>query len=103
MSDHPILFGFGTPDKKAEEYPLKFLEHCLIGGNPKDQEHGYSDTEEEALIQFAKGFQELAKDAEHKFLFVRRAPFLTKHNSFEGKTQYRMIGRFSIAELKEDT
>ena len=101
MSEHPTFFGFGASEESAKEYPLVFLEHYLIGGNPDDLEYGYWDTEQEALIQFARHFQDLAQDAKHKFLFVRRPPKLTKDLSFEGKTQYRMIGRFSIAELKD--
>jgi hypothetical protein len=101
MSDHPILLGFGGPTKPIPESPMEFVSHHLIGGNPADPEHGYWDTKEEALINFALQFSELSTNAQHDFLFVRRAPALFQDKTFGGEIKYRMIGRFSIAKLKE--
>ena len=104
MSNEPILFGFGGPTKLIAESPMEFISHHLIGANPDDPEHGYWDTENEALINFAIQFAELAQQAQGNYLFVRRAPTLTKDAVFDSGLdwyKWRMIGRFSIAKLKE--
>jgi hypothetical protein len=102
MSEHPILFGFGVPNKEdVKNYPLEFLSHHLIGGNPEDKEHGFSDTREQAIEIFALQFMELSQTAKHSFLFVRREAELTQVNGVYGGVKWRMVGRFSIAKLKE--
>ena len=99
MSEHPKLFGFGKEDP-IENYPLEFTDQVLIGANPDDPE-GYWNTREEAIINFALQFSELATDAHGHFLFVRKAPACFQNTEFGGDIKYRMIGRFGIAKLKE--
>lgn len=89
--------GIGTDTSQVMEY----ISHHLIGGNPDDPEHGYSATAEIAELCFLTQFAELAKKAEGHFLFVRKAPTFETANQFEGGTKWRVIGRFSIAKLKE--
>ena len=97
MTDQ-LMFGFGGEKPENEDFPLEFTGHYLIGMNPKtEKDGGYWDTEEEAIINFAKQFSELAQQAHENFLFVRRVPVCTKEDWYK----YRMIGRFSIAKLKE--
>jgi len=99
----PLMFGFGGDKPENEDYPLEFTGHYLIGMNPKTEEDGgYWDTPQEARLEFSLQFAELSGDAEGQFLFVRKAPMLEMHKPFnERKHKYRMIGRFSIAKLKE--
>ena len=86
-----------------DDYPLEFTGHYLIGGNPDDLEYGYWDTEQDAINAFAAQFAGLAQEAQGKFLFVRRAPVCTKSAMFDSdQHKWRMIGRFSIAKLKEN-
>jgi hypothetical protein len=104
MSNEPHLFGFGGHEGPVPKSPMDFISHHLIGANPDDPEHGYWDTEEEALINFAKQFSELSLQAQDNFLFVRRALVCTKEVMFDAGVawyKWRMIGRFSIAKLKE--
>ena len=96
MSEHPLLFGFGT-EKPSEDYPMEFISHHLIGDNP-DDEDGYWDSREKAIHFFATEFLYIARRARHQFLFVRTPPELF---SGDDKKSWRMIGRFSIAKLKE--
>ena len=104
MTDQ-LMFGFGGEKPENEDFPLEFTGHYLIGMNPKtEKDGGYWDTEEEAIINFAKQFSELARQAHENFLFVRRVPVCTKEAMFDSGVdwyKYRMIGRFSIAKLKE--
>ena len=86
---------------ESGNYPMEFIGHYLIGGNPNDLEHGFWDTEQDAIINFALQFAKLAENAQGHYLFVRKAPELVQANQFEGGTKWRMIGRFSIAKLKE--
>jgi hypothetical protein len=102
MSEHPMLFGFGIDANKFSDDPMEYPEHYLVGANP-DDENGCWDTKEEALINFAKQFEEIASIANHKFLFVRRAPGLFQDKQFGDNIKYKMIGRFSLARLKEKT
>jgi hypothetical protein len=99
MSEHPTLFGFGN-EKPAEDYPFEFTKHVFIGANPDDPD-GYWNTREEAIINFAFQFSELATDAQSHFLFVRKAPACFQNKEFGGDIKYRMIGRFGLAKLKE--
>jgi hypothetical protein len=101
MSEHPLMFGFGKAQEEVKNYPMVFTGHYLVGGNPDDLENGYWDTQEQAIEAFATQFQKLAEVAKHQFLFVRRPPMLTQHKTFEDKTKYRMVGRFSIGHIKE--
>ena len=104
MDNEPQLFGFGGSAKPVPESPMEFISHHLIGANPDDPAQGYWDTEKEAIINFAKQFLELAQQAQGNFLFVRRAPVCTKEAMFDSGVdwyKWRMIGRFSIAKLKE--
>ena len=82
------------------EHTMIYTDHRLVGGNP-DQLDGYWDTKEEAIVNFAVQFSEMAHTAQGHHLFVRRAPELVQANQFEGGTKWRMIGRFSIAKIKE--
>ena len=84
-------------------YPLKFIRHYLIGGNPDTYETGgHWDTEQDAINAFVKEFAELAQEAQGKFLLVRTAPVCIKSAMFDSdEYKWRMIGRFSIAKLKE--
>ena len=100
MSEHPLLFGFGT-EEPSEEYPMEFISHHLVGENPNDLEHGCWDTEENAIINFALQFAKLAEHAQGNFLFVRKAPVVSKAAVFGRTVEWRMIGRFSIAKLKD--
>ena len=99
----PLMFGFGGDKPENEDYPLEFTGHYLIGMNPETEEDGgYWDTPQEARLEFSLQFAELSGDAEGHFLFVRKAPLLEMHKPFkESKHKYRMIGRFSIAKLKD--
>jgi hypothetical protein len=86
-------------EKYDEEIIFKSISHHIIGGNPNDLEHGFFDTKEEALINFAIQFSKIAQAAKHKLLFVRIPPELNEERFFEEqKIGYRMIGRFSIIE-----
>lgn len=100
MTDHPLFFGFSTSIKK-EPSPLDFVSHHLIGANP-DRDDGCWNSREEALQNFALQFRDLAYDAKHSFLFVRFVNELVEHANFEDDVKrYKMIGRFSIAKLKQ--
>lgn len=93
----------GGGGEDMSQYPLEFTGHYLIGGNPDDIEHGYWDTEQDAINAFAVQFEELAQKAQGKFLFVRAAPVCKKSAIFDSdEYKWRMIGRFSIAKLKEN-
>ena len=96
MSDKLQLFGFGN-EKPVKESPMTFISHHLIGGNPDDPD-GYWDTREKAIHFFATEFLYIARRARHHFLFVRTPPELFSSDDGLG---WRMIGRFSIAKLKE--
>ena len=90
-----------SPNEPTQENPMTLINHFYVGVNPDDLD-GAWDTEGEALINFAKQFQEVAKQAEGNFLFVRRAPVLSGRAWFEsGRVRWRMTGRFSIATLKK--
>lgn len=82
--------------------PMEYVGHYLIGANPNDPEYGCWATEQEAMTNFAIQFSELAQKAQGCFLFVRLAPVCKKEPAFEGD-RWRMIGRFSIAKVKEGT
>ena len=86
------LFGFG---EETKDYPFEFLEHRIVGEE--------SDTEQGAIILFAKQFAKLAQEAQGHYLFVRKAPELTQVSCSDGTVKWRMIGRFSIAKLTEKT
>ena len=96
MSEQPLLFGFGNKSPK-EDYPMEFISHHLIGANPDDKD-GYWDTREKAIHFFATEFVYIAQRARHHFLFVRTPPQLFSSDDEKG---WRMIGRFSIAKIKE--
>jgi hypothetical protein len=85
-------------------YPLEFIMHYVIGGNPNTYETGgHWDTEQEAINAFAQEFAELAQAAQGNFLLVRTAPVCTKSGMFDSdEYTWRMIGRFSIAKFKEN-
>jgi|GEM_PF-4048842 len=100
MSDHPIAFNFAAALEGETDHPLIYTDNRLVGANP-DQSDGYWDTEDEAIINFALQLSVMAHAAQRHFLFVRRAPELVASNQFEGGTKWRMIGRFSIAKIKE--
>ena len=70
-------------EKYDEEIIFKSISHHIIGGNPNDLEHGFFYTKEEALINFAIQFSEIAEAAKHKLLFVRRPPELQEERFFE--------------------
>ena len=99
----PLMFGFGGDRPLNEDYPLEFMGHYLIGMNSKTEEDdGYWNTPQEARLEFSIQFAELSSDAEGKFLFVRKAPMLEMLRPFdESEQRYRMVGRFSIAKLRE--
>lgn len=81
---------------------IKFVGSYIVGGNLKD-ENGCSDTETEAIKCFVDGFTKLCKEAEMKYLFVRRAPVLEQYKDFSSdKIGYRMIGRFSVGDIGEE-
>ena len=80
---------------------MEYISHHVIGNNPDDPVHGFSATTELAELCFLTQFAELAKEAEGHFLFVRKAPTFETESQFEGGTKWRVIGRFSIAKLKE--
>ena len=101
MSDHPSTFGFVDAIRGETDHPFTYTSNCLIGGNPKDE--GGWGTKEEAMVNFAVQLSEMAHAAQRHYLFVRRAPELVQSNQFEGGTKWKMIGRFSIAKLKENT
>ena len=74
----------------------------VIGGNPNDLEHGFWDTEQDAIINFALQFAKLAENAQGNFLFVRKAPIICEEAMFDSNIKkWKMIGRFSISKLKE--
>jgi hypothetical protein len=100
MSEHPTTFCFSAALEETNDHPLIYTDNRLVGGNPKNEE-GLWDTKEEAFVNFAVQFLEMAHAAHHDYLFVRRAPELVQSNTFDGGTKWRMIGRFSIAKLKE--
>ena len=102
MSDHPLGFNFAAALAGETDHPMIYTDNRLVGGNP-DQLDGYWDTKEEALVNFAVQLSVMAHAAQGHHLFVRRAPELVRANQFEGGTKWRMIGRFSIAKLKENT
>ena len=86
-----------------DDYPPEFTGHYLIGGNPDDLEYGYWDTEQDAINAFAKEFAELAQEAQGKFLLVRAAPVCKRSAIFDSdEYKWRMIGRFSVAKLREN-
>jgi hypothetical protein len=104
MSNEPQLFGFGGPEKPVPESPIEFISHHMIGANFDDLEYGCWNTEEKAFINFAKQFSELSQQAEGLFLFVRCAPICKKEVISDFGIdwyKWRVIGRFSIAKLKE--
>ena len=94
MSTEPVvtLFGFGSEEPK--DYPFEFLKHCIVG------EESY--TEQGAIIAFANQFAKLAQEAQGHYLFVRKAPELPQVSCSDGTFKWRMIGRFSIAKLKDE-
>lgn len=101
MDKFAKLVGFGdapehpSPVEPIQENPIK-LTYYYVGVNPDDLD-GAWDTEAEALINFAKQFQDVAKQAEGIFLFVRRAPVLSGRPSFEsGRVRWSMTGRFYV-------
>ena len=100
MTDHPTMFNFAAALEGAADHPLIYTDNRLVGANP-DQPEGYWDTKDEALVNFAVQLSEMAHIAQGHHLFVRRAPELVQTNQFEGGTKWRMIGRFSIAKLKD--
>jgi len=100
MSDHPIAFNFAAALEGETDHPLIYTDNRLVGGNP-DQLDGYWDTKEEAIVNFAVQLSEMAHAAQGHHLFVRRAPELVQANQFEDGTKWRMVGRFSIAKIKE--
>ena len=99
--DEPKLFGFGSTNPEPTNYPMVFTSHHLVGENPNDLEHGCWDTEENAIINFALQFAKLAEHAQDNFLFVRKAPVVSEDAVFGRIVKWRMIGRFSIAKLKD--
>jgi hypothetical protein len=100
MSDHPLGFNFAAALERTADHPLSYIDGRLVGDNP-NQLDGYWDTKEEAVVNFAVQLSETAHTAQGHYLFVRKAPELVQANQFEGGTKWRMIGRFSIAKLKE--
>jgi len=100
MSDHPLGFNFAAALAGETDHLLVYTDNRLVGANP-DQVDGYWDTKEKAFVNFAVQFSEMAHAAQGHHLFVRRAPELVAASQFEGDTKWRMIGRFSIAKLKE--
>ena len=62
---------------------------------------GFGTQNKMQSLIFALQFAKLAENAQGHYLFVRKAPELVQANQFEGGTKCRMIGRFSIAKLKE--
>ena len=100
MSEHPPTFGFSAALEGKNDHPLTYTDNRLVGGNPNNEE-GLWDTKEEAFVNFAVQFSEMAHAAQHDYLFVRRAPELVQANQFDSGTKWKMIGRFSIAKLKE--
>jgi len=101
MSDHPSMFGFAAALAGETDHPMIYTDNRLVGANP-DQSDGYWDTEDEAIVNFALQLSVMAHAAQGHHLFVRRAPELVASNQFEGGTKWRMIGRFSIAKLKDE-
>lgn len=98
----PVIFGFSAATSAPNDYPFEFIGHYVVGGNPETEETGgYWDTEEQAILNFALQFAKLSAHAQGGFLFVRRAPVVSEDAVFEGNVKWRMIGRFSIAKLKE--
>lgn len=96
-----MMYGFSTDSKDIEEHPIEFISHVMVGNNP-DTEHGGWEKQHEAVWYFAKHMEEVLKDAQGKFLFVRRSPVLECRHSFAwDKPIWSMIGRFSIGQLKE--
>ncbi len=100
-----VVGGGGTGPDTSQV--MEYISHHVIGNNPDDPAHGYSATRELAEWCFLTQFAELAKEAEGHFLFVQKAPtFVQKaptfetESRFEGRTKWRVIGRFSIAKLK---
>jgi len=96
------LVGFGdapenqSPVESIQENPMKLINHFYVGVNPDDPD-GAWDTEGEALINFAKQFQDVAKQAQGNFLFVRRAPVLSGRPFFEsGRVRWSMTARFYV-------
>lgn len=100
MTDHPTAFNFAAALEGANDHPLEYTDNRLVGANP-DQLDGYWDTKEEAFVNFAVQFSEMAHAAQGHHLFVRRAPELVQANQFEGGIKWKMVGRFSIAKIKE--
>ena len=100
MTDHPVGFNFTAVLERTADHPLSYIDNRLVGGNP-NQLDGYWDTKEEAVVNFAVQLSEMAHTAQGHYLFVRKAPELVQANQFEGGTKWRMIGRFSIAKVKE--
>ena len=87
---------------ESGNYPMEFIGHYLIGGNPNDLEHGFWDTEQDAIINFALQFAKLAENAQGNFLFVRKSPIICEEAMFDSNIKkWKMIGRFSISKLKE--
>ena len=102
MSEHPTTFGFSAALEGTNDHPLIYTDNRLVGGDPNNEE-GLWDTKEEAFVNFAVQFSEMAHAAQGHHLFVRRAPELVQANQFEGGIKWKMVGRFSIAKLKENT
>ena len=96
-----MMYGFSTESNNIENYPIEFTSHVMVGANP-DTAHGGWEKQHEAVWYFAKHMEEVLKDAQGKFLFVRRPPVLECHQSFDrDKPVWAMIGGFSIGQLKE--
>jgi len=96
-----MTFGFAAALEGTNDHPIEYTGNRLIGGNPNNEE-GLWDTKEEAIVNFAVQLSEMAHAAQGHHLFVRRAPELVQTKQFEGGVKWRMIGRFSIAKLKEN-
>ena len=102
MTDHPTAFNFAAALEGTNAHPMIYTGNRLVGGNPNNEE-GLWGTKEEAFVNFAVQFSEMAHIAQGHHIFVRRAPELVQSNTFDGGTKWKMIGRFSIAKLKENT
>jgi hypothetical protein len=88
--------------EQPEDEPMEFVSHHLVGGNP-DAEDGSWATQAEAFEAFALQFKNISHLAKHKYLFVRTPPKLEEVFQFDSdQPKYRMIGRFSVAEPKEN-
>jgi hypothetical protein len=100
---YEAVFALQARLGQTEDEPMEFVSHHLIGGNP-DAEDGSWATQVEAFEAFALQFKNISHLAKHKYLFVRTPPKLEEVFQFDSdQPKYRMIGRFSVAEPKENT